>query len=36
MQDNVSKLEKIMEGTDMDSIDDDEKITHMQPNKTLH
>ena len=38
MQENVAKLEKIMEGsgTDMDSIDDDDKITHMQPNKTLH
>ena len=36
MQENVAKLEKIMESTDMDSIDDDDKITHMQPNKTLH
>ena len=38
MQENVAKLEKIMEGsgTDMDAIDDDDKITHMQPNKTLH
>ena len=36
MQENVSKLEKIMERNDMDSIDDDDKITHMQPNKTLH
>ena len=36
MQENVAKLEKIMEGSEMDSIDDDDKITHMQPNKTLH
>ena len=33
MQENVAKLEKIMEGTDDDN---DDKITHMQPNKTLH
>ena len=42
MQENVSKLEKLMEGSgvdmdDMDDVDDnDEKITHVQPNKTLH
>ena len=34
MQENVAKLEKLMEGNDIDV--DDEKITHVQPNKTLH
>ena len=32
MQENVSKLEKILE----DDIDDDENVTHVQPNRTLH
>ena len=32
MQENVAKLEKLMEGNDID----DEKVTHVQPNKTLH
>ena len=36
MQENVSKLEKLMESNDMDVDDNDEKITHVQPNKTLH
>ena len=39
MQENVSKLEKIMEGNDTaiaDDIDTDESITHVQPNRTLH
>ena len=35
MQENVSKLEKILE--DNETIDDtDEKITHVQPNRILH
>ena len=33
MQENVSKLEKLMEGND---VEDDEKVTHVQPNRTLH
>ena len=33
MQENVSKLEKIMEDNNDEN---DEKITHVQPNKTLH
>jgi len=37
MNENVSKLEKIMEGSDTAIDDEDnEKITHVQPNKTLH
>ena len=34
MRENVSKLEAILEDNDVD--DNDEKITHVQPNKTLH
>jgi len=39
MQENVSKLEKIMEDNNTaiaDDIDSDEKVTHVQPNRTLH
>ena len=38
MQENVSKLEKMMEENDNDTaIDDsDDRITHVQPNKILH
>ena len=36
MQENVSKLEKIMEDSDTSIDDNDEKITHVQPNRTLH
>ena len=39
MQENVSKLEKIMEDNNTaiaDDIDNDEKVTHVQPNRTLH
>ena len=36
MQDNVSKLEKIMEDNNTAIDDDNEKITHVQPNRTLH
>ena len=36
MQENVSKLEKIMEDSDTAIDDNDEKITHVQPNRTLH
>ena len=40
MQENVSKLEKMMEENDNDNdtaIDDsDDRITHVQPNKILH
>ena len=33
MRENVSKLEAILEDND---IEDNDKITHLQPNKTLH
>ena len=33
MRENVSKLEAILEDSD---IEDSDKITHLQPNKTLH
>ena len=33
MRENVSKLEAILEDND---IEDSDKITHLQPNKTLH
>ena len=33
MQENVSKLEAILEDND---VEDSDKITHVQPNKTLH
>ena len=36
MQENVSKLEKIMEDNNTAIDDDNEKITHVQPNRTLH
>ena len=38
MQENVSRLEKMMEENDNDTaIDDsDDRITHVQPNKILH
>ena len=36
MQDNVSKLEKIMEDNNTAIDEDNDKITHVQPNKTLH
>ena len=36
MQENVSKLEKIIKDNDTAIDDDDEKITHVQPHKTLH
>ena len=36
MQENVSKLEKILKDNDTAIDDDDEKITHVQPHKTLH
>ena len=36
MQENVSKLEKIMEDNDTAIDDSDERITHVQPNKILH
>ena len=36
MQENVSKLEKIMEDNNTAIDDDNDRITHVQPNKTLH
>jgi len=36
MQENVSKLEKILVDNDTAIDEDNEKITHVQPNKTLH
>ena len=36
MQDNVSKLEKIMEDNNTAIDDSDERVTHVQPNITLH
>ena len=36
MQENISKLEKIMEVNDTAIDEDNDKITHVQPNKTLH
>ena len=36
MQVNVSKLEKILKDNDTTIDEDDEKITHVQPHKTLH
>ena len=36
MQENVSKLEKIMEDNNTAIDEDNDKITHVQPNKTLH
>jgi len=36
MNENVAKLEKIMEDNDTAIDEDNEKITHVQPNKTLH
>ena len=36
MQDNVSKLEKIMEDNNTAIDDSDERVTHVQPNRTLH
>ena len=36
MRENVSKLEKIMEDNNTAIDDDNEKITHVQPNRTLH
>ena len=36
MQENVSKLEKIMEDNTTAIDDSDERVTHVQPNKTLH
>ena len=33
MNENVSKLEKILEDNE---VEDNEKVTHVQPNKTLH
>ena len=36
MRENVSKLEQIMEDNNTAIDDDNDKITHVQPNKTLH
>ena len=36
MQENVAKLEKIMEDNNTAIDEDNDKITHVQPNKTLH
>ena len=36
MQVNVSKLEKILKDNDTSIDEDDERITHVQPNKILH
>jgi len=36
MQENVSKLEKILEDNNTAVDDSDEKVTHVQPNRTLH
>ena len=36
MQENVSKLEKIMEDNNTAIDDSDDRVTHVQPNKTLH
>ena len=36
MRENVSKLEKIMEVNDTAIDEDNDKITHVQPNRTLH
>ena len=36
MQENVSKLEKIMEDNNTAIDDSDERVTHVQPNRTLH
>ena len=36
MQENVSKLEQIMEDNNTAIDDSDERVTHVQPNKTLH
>ena len=36
MNENVSKLEKILKDNDTAIDEDNEKITHVQPNKTLH
>ena len=36
MRENVSKLEKIMEDNNTAIDEDNDKITHVQPNKTLH
>ena len=36
MQENISKLEKIMEDNNTAIDDDNDRITHVQPNKTLH
>ena len=36
MRENVSKLEKIMEDNNTAIDEDNDRITHVQPNKTLH
>ena len=40
MQENVAKLEKLMESSstaeDMDTLEEEDKITHVQPNRVLH
>ena len=40
MQENVAKLEKLMESSstaeDMDALEEEDKITHVQPNRVLH
>ena len=36
MQENVAKLEKIMEDNNTAIDDSDERVTHVQPNRTLH
>ena len=36
MQENVSKLEKILKDNDTAIDEDDERITHVQPHKILH
>ena len=36
MQENVAKLEKIMEDNNTAIDEDNDKITHVQPNRTLH